>query len=372
MRKLITLVFSPAIFLLMFSCSGTNRLAESNYIVTPLSEKASLTEGSLVYGLPLTVVDITLETERIIEKPGPYARYAEDLLGLKDVIRSENEYWLIRSVTIQTHEELDPAGLYVVEAPGLFHTNALSLKKAGLILDLNPEMYNSIDARRTAYESDIDQFRISDLGADEYFQVRRDTAYRLVNLDTAFIRIPYLIEKKQKLSSDQLADRAARRLLEMRDGKHMILTGEANVFPQHDAAIREMNRLEKEYTELFTGKSWSERRVFTYQIIPGREMTSKAVNLIRFSEVMGPSKASDQAGTPINIEFIPENKTVNIPAFTQSRKEPASKYGKIVYRVPDVVNVRVTLGDENLASSRELIYQLGTLVQLPSNYIIGK
>ena len=38
-------------------------------------------EGSLVYGLPLTVVDIEIEAERIIEKPGPYSRYAEDLLG---------------------------------------------------------------------------------------------------------------------------------------------------------------------------------------------------------------------------------------------------------------------------------------------------
>ena len=36
--------------------------------------------------------------------------------------------------------------------------------------------------------------------------------------------------------------------MELRDGKHMILTGETNLFPQDEAAINEMNRLEKEYT----------------------------------------------------------------------------------------------------------------------------
>ncbi len=46
---------------------------------------------ALVYGLPLTVVDVEIEAERIIEKPGPYSRFAGDLLGLNDVIKSENE-----------------------------------------------------------------------------------------------------------------------------------------------------------------------------------------------------------------------------------------------------------------------------------------
>jgi len=51
-----------------------------------------------------------------------------------------------------------------------------------------------------------------DLGADEYYVVQSDTIYKLVNVDTAFIKIPYLVEKKKQLTTDQLAEKAAKAL----------------------------------------------------------------------------------------------------------------------------------------------------------------
>ena len=68
----------------------------------------------------------------------------------------------------------------------------------------------------------------------------------------------------------------------MRDGKHLILTGEATVFPQNEAPIIEMNRLEKEYTELFTGKILKRDRKFSYQIVPDKKMTGKPNILFHF------------------------------------------------------------------------------------------
>ena len=82
------------------------------------------------------------------------------------------------------------------------------------------------------------------MGSDEYYMVTRDTAYRVVEIDTAFIKIPYLVEKKKQLGIDQLAENAAKALLELRDGKQMILSGEANVFPQDASPINEINRME--------------------------------------------------------------------------------------------------------------------------------
>ena len=67
--------------------------------------------------------------------------------------------------------------------------------------------------------------------------VQSDTAYKRISIDSSFVRVPYVVEKKKRLTIDQLAERAAKRLMEMREGKHLILTGEANVFPQSDAAI---------------------------------------------------------------------------------------------------------------------------------------
>jgi len=214
---------------------------------------------------------------------------------------------------------------------------------------------------------------IYDLGSDEYFQEERDTLYRIISLDTAFVRIPYLVEKKQKLTIDQLAEKAAIRLMELRDGKHLILTGETNLFPQDEAAIKEINRLEKEYTELFTGKTLNEKQTFKYQVTPRKDMSGNQVTLCRFSELTGPAESTEKSGTPVIIEFIPELKTRNLNIVSaRSRSSSSPNYDKLFYRVPDVVNVRIAIADKVLNNSRKLIYQFGETVRLPANYIIGK
>jgi hypothetical protein len=373
MQRNIKVVIFILLVLISGSCATNKSLSGTRAVITPLSDKAAISEGSLVYGLPLTVVDIEIETERIIEKPGPYSRFANDLLGLTDVIKKENEFWTVRGITVNTHQELDPAALYVIGASTIFQTNVLSLKKAGLILDLNPEIYNSSKYPSLGSESDLSPLNVYDLGADEYFQDKRDTLYKIVSVDTAFVRIPYLVEKKQKLSIDQLAEKAAVRLMELRDGKHMILTGETNVFPQNEAAINEMNRLEKEYTELFTGKRLKEKRKFSYQVIPRKDLIGKQINICMFSESRGPVASSEKSGSPVMVEFVPEMKTRNLNVISgKANNSSSQKYDKLFYRVPDVVNVKLTVGNEVLNSSRRLIYQLGDVVQLPANYVIGK
>jgi hypothetical protein len=373
MKYISNLIYLIAVIVIAGSCSSNKYMSDSNSTVVPISDKSGVSAGGLVYGLPLTVLDIEIEAERTIEKPGPYSRYAESLLGLTDIIKAENEYWSITAIRINTHQELDPGEFYVIEATSMFQTNVLALKKSGLILDLNPEIYNSKTDIFTDTETDLRSLRIYDLGADEYFQDQRDTVYRTVNVDTAFIKVPYLVTKKQKLTLDQLAEKAAVRLMEMRDGKHLILTGETNVFPQDGAAINEMNRLEKEYTELFTGKTLRGKHTFRYQVIPDKDQAGKQITVCTFSELTGPGTTAQKSGTPVTIELFPEMKTKSLKEISnQTRESSSQKYGKLYYRVPDVVSVKTVFGNEIINTSRKLIYQFGEVIRLPENYIIGK
>jgi hypothetical protein len=219
----------------------------------------------------------------------------------------------------------------------------------------------------------MDQFRTYDLGSDEYYNIKTDTAYRRVKVDNQFIRIPYIVETKKKLSESQLAERAARKLMDLRDGKLLILTGEANVFPQSDAAINEINRMEKEYIELFTGKSITETKTFTYHLTPQKDMAGNKVTIFRFSEVTGPEDAGKGAGTPVNVILKPEQKTRELTYITREEPDPlAPKIDRLYYRMPDMVDMTIKMGDETLYNSRKLIYQFGEILQLPANYIIGK
>lgn len=373
MKTLIKSSIFLSVLFIATSCFSGKQMANSNSVILPLSDPSALRDGTIVYGLPLTVFTVFVEMERTIEKPGPYAQYAGDLLGLSDVILNEGESWSIEGITVRVNDEIDPSELYVISSTSLFQTNVLALRKEGLILDLNPAVFYSTEKQGSLNESVNSGSQYFDLGSDEYFQLQRDTMYKRMNIDSSFIRVPYIVEKKKKLTVDQLAEKAAKRLMEMRDGKHLILTGESNVFPQSDAAINEINRLEKAYTELFTGKMFKEKLTFSYQIIPQKTMVGKPVDLFQFSDITGPAISSARGGKPVTIEFIPEKKTKDLTIVNKVQsKSETTQFDKLYYRVPDVVDLKIRFGTEKLFESRKLIWQFGEVVQLPANYIIGK
>jgi hypothetical protein len=373
MKSIIRLSLLLTIVFLTSSCFSGKQFADSKNIILPLSDPSALRDGSIIYGLPRTVFNVKVEMERTISIPGPYAQFAGDMLGLTDVIQTESESWSIREISVKTYDELDPSEFYIISSTSLFQSNVLALRKEGLILDLNPEIYNANENQGRRVQPGNIMYNPVDLGSDEYFQMQRDTVYKRMNIDSSFVRVPYIVEKKRKLTIDQLAEKAAKRLMEMRDGKHMILTGEATVFPQSDAAINEINRLEKGYTELFTGKTLKDTFTFSYQIIPQKEMVGKPEILFHFSDLKGPVSGDMKGGKPVIVEFYPEKKTRDLTFISNSQPNAESKkFDKLYYRVPDVVEMKISLGSEKLFDSRKLIYQFGEVVQLPANYIIGK
>jgi hypothetical protein len=373
MKNIASLFTFLLISLTLSSCLTGKKASESSTNISKVSDTVRLRNGSLVYALPRTVFTVKAEVERMIMIPGPYAAYAEDLLGIKNVQKTREEHWSVRSLSVSSHEESDPSEYYVIHSNGIFQTNVLTLKKEGVILDINPAANYQEGKSSGSSEVNFNRFSSFDLGSDEYYQVQTDTAFRRVKVDSSFIRIPYIVEKKKILSPDQLAERAAKRLMDLRDGKVLILTGEANVFPQNDASINEINKMEKDYTELFTGKYITETKIYTYQFIPLKESSVKPFTLFMFSESAGPGEAGSSSGIPVLAEVVPEQKTKDMTIIeTAERESPAPATDRLFYRIPDVATIRIIMNGKTLYSSRKLVYQLGEVMQLPSNYIIGK
>jgi len=371
-RLKISIFIFTTLILTILSCSSSREIIVSRS-VDPLTDTTTLRTGTLVYALPRTVLTVSIETRREISIPGPYARFAGDMLGLDNVIKSETEAWTIRKISISSRTEPDPSKYYVINSNTQYSSNILSLRREGLIIDLNPEILPGASEVQISSGIEGNVHRSFDLGSDEYSVIQRDTAFRRVSLDSTFIRIPYVVEKRRRLSTEQLAERASKRLMEIREGKILVLTGEANVFPQNEAAINELNRLEREYTELFTGKRFTETAVYTYNIIPQSNDSGKPVVVLSFSEVTGPSAGSSGKGKPVTIDFIRESESGNLKVISP---ESIGSFGNtnddLYYRVPEMVNLRIKYGDEELFSSRRLIYQFGSIIRLPGIFMIGK
>ena len=363
-----------ALVIIVFA-SGCTTIREVPQVVStrilPMGDSVKVHEGSLVYSLPLTAFDFTVMAEKTIQKAGPYNEYANRFLGLREVINQDRVIWTIKEVKIKPVIELDPEQYYVVECDGLMEINAIAMKESGLILDINPAIYNRREYYSGNFGDTDNRVFFRDMGSDEYFDIEQDTTYKLVNVDTAFIRIPYVLERRRQLSLEEQAENTARTLLELREGRHLILTGEATVFPQDKSSINEINRLENEYISLFAGKSYSEPVIFRYFFIPEKQMEGRPLILFRFSKEFGVLDPDDVRGRPVVVEMMSAGKVDRV---NMVRKDLSAgeKFDKLYYRIPEVVNIRVTDGKLTLGNTRQLIYQFGPVVTLPANYIIGK
>ena len=372
MRTFYGFLASVTMIFIIASCAASNKAVIPNTTVVPLSDTVTLTDGTIIYGLPRTVFTIKVDMERTIEIPGPYSRYAAEFLGINDAITQESESWTITGIIVNTHEELDPSEYYVIKSNSFFRTNALALIREGLILDINPQRFNAIERQTFGDGQDVNQFRFADLGSGEYFSIQRDTLYRRLSIDSTFIQVPYTVDSRRRLTQAQLAENAARRIIELRDGKHLVLTGETNVFPQSEAGINEINRMEKEYTELFAGKVIKENRSHTVTFIPEPGMERRSITLFQFSELTGLVTGQASSGVAIVAELIPEQKTKALNIINSNQRYGGVTFDKLFYRAPDIVNLRISMGREVLFNSRKMVYQFGETIQLPANFIITK
>jgi hypothetical protein len=372
MKTFYSFLASTVMILIIASCSAGNRAVSSAPFIVPLTDTVTLTDGSIIYALPQTVFTIKVDMERTIEIPGPYSRYAAEFLGITDAISQESESWTITAIIVNTHEELDPSEYYVIKSNSFLRSNALSLRREGLILDINPRQFLAAERQTVGDGQDVGQFRFADLGSDEYFYIQRDTAYQRVSIDSTFIRLPYIVDSRRRLTQTQLAENAARRIIEIRDGKHLILTGETNVYPQSEAGINEINKMEKEYTELFAGKVIKENRSHTVTFIPEPGMERRSITLFQFSELTGPVTGQSSGGVAITAELIPEQKTRALTIVNNNQRPGGVTFDKLFYRAPDIVNLRISMGREVLFNSRKMVYQFGETIQLPANFIIAK
>jgi hypothetical protein len=372
--KRFAIIISGAFLAITGGCSVTSNNSDSDIVVLPLGGEVRVTEGSIVYALPQTVLEFDIIAERRTEIPGPFAGYAGEMIGLDNVITVGNETWTLTDVRIKTIEELDPAQYYVIQGTTLMQTNLLALKKNGLILDINPDIYALTGHSNLQHGTEISGLMFPDRGAYDYVSTMTDTAYRVIKADTAFIRVPYLVQKKKGMTVEEEAREAADRLLELREGRHMILTGETNIFPQDGAAINEINRLEREYTALFAGKTWTETKLFRIWLTPELSMAGKRTDIVSFSESKGVLPAGEVGGRPVQVEMTASGKTGELKLVVKpvtSQKDLAAR-DRLYYRVPDVAEIRISMGDETLCTARKLVYQFGNTVTLPSNFIIGK
>ncbi|HDS06524.1 MAG TPA: DUF4831 family protein [Bacteroides sp.] len=361
MRKTVGLI---ALVMLLPGCATSTRVR-----VMPLGMEPEDKGKEYFYALPRTVlkVEVTcLETKQV---PGPYWEYADKLLGIKEVIRQPSAGWEIVDVHISGHREADPGHLYTIHLlEGELRQEALQrFMEKGVLLDGTEMVEESIAGPGLASGWESNHSGYVDLGVEGNFEERKETMYKTLVTDTSFVSVPVdrtIVEQK---TVARKAEEAAEFILQIRTSRFEMLTGLYEVFPQGEAmaaAIDRLDRLEESYLSLFTGKNLRKVHRRSYFLVPESGSSPAEYRLGMFSGLLGFVPEGLMEGVPLVIRMTPQGKGA-ASGTALSAAPVAYDDNLLYYRIPDVAEMKVILGDQILKEQRISIFQAGSYVTYP-------
>ncbi len=294
MNRLLTLA------VLLLSVHGA--LAQQSHI---LPQGAVDQNGTLVISQPKTLlaVDVELTCDKVIA--GPYARYAQRLLGVRPAL-TDKSVWAIRDVTVSVADPVKAVAAPQLERP------------------------------------EVQTYRYTE-AAEEFPRLPIDR--------TGTALVPE--------SEETAAANAANALFSLRRHRQELVTGEVgeNVFGaglQH--AIEEIDRMEQAYLELFLGKrtvTTSTRRILIYP-----QADKKQYMVCRFSVADGVLPTNDLSGDMVILQIDPQ------PVSTTGIEAGERETSVIACRVAAPSNCVVSCGNRTFGGITLPIFEFGKTINV--------
>ncbi len=352
MKKNILLGF--AFTVLMSSCAS----AQKDVKTAPYNSSAPTGQNAMVYGLPQTRLYFEVELVKTVIKKGPYAEYANRMLGLQNVPMKDSESWQIQAIRISDKQEIDNKQLYTVTYTDYPYNidRMMRLTNQGLMLDISTDNV-LIESRRVGPSTEDIQFMNTAIRATTTEKV--DTFYKTVLTDTAFVRIPVLQRKVLGKTAEEQAREAATQIFNIRQARFDILIGNTDYHPEGPAlklVLDAFNVQEEQLLSLFNGARVENRYVYTYSALP--EKTASTSTLFYFSDRSGIVAKNTAGAKDVWYEI---GKATVPPSITPSQQAN----NVIYYRIPQVVEISAGVGKDVMVNKQKAIYQLGNLVSLP-------
>ncbi len=284
-------------------------------VAAPVSAQSTIGVKQMVNPviIPQTTVHVTLTVKREHIAKGPYAKYAQQYLGIAAPLNDKTTYTIL-GAELSWSDRTVPA-----EATPLAGTKPVA--DSGI----NKPLFSDVSLDPIVYTaaSGLDESRMS---------------------------------VKEK-SLDRMAADAADAIFTLRRRRFDLVTGEfgENVFGAGlPAAIEEMARIEDNYLSLFTGKKNTYIYNVTLDVTPAAEPGNTVV--CRFSETGGVVDRSDLSGEPIML---------NITAGAPYNAIEGRNAGKstVYLTLPRIASCKLFNG-MNLLTEREIpMLQSGTVIE---------
>lgn len=326
------------------------------------TDDASMTpvvEG-IIYSLPQTGIRVYVKTLKESYIPGPYAAYADQLLGVKNVALKAFKRWEITEVRIETFADPDPGQVYktIGDAASL-----VSLTPEGCLVGLNSGM-SDVQPKPVKTNRIIPAPVMDDGFSFDYFN---DTPLYITGDSTNRFR-------PVRVSDDQKMAETAKRVIQSRRAQFEIVSGLLDEYhpdgEAYRASLEELKSIEKNYQSLFVGRKTQTEDIFSFDFIPTKP-NGKGEVIFRISDDKGVVPASDLSGKPVTIEFEVDKSLVGKYTGLAKSENPAAGESGIYYRIPAMANINIVNELSVIATARTAIAQFGVVAPLPEEWILN-
>ena len=293
-------------------------------------------EYGLVYTLPLTALDVTIETQHTVSKPGEFYNYARRHLAINDAITTESTKVEITSVIISPRGVANTDNRWMVQFKG-GNSPFIVLNDAGIPLSVNAE----------PLESDAPE--LPEAIAAEPTILERTVARQAMTQDMI-----------RSSSVSKRAELAASRIFELRDMRSDLLSGQSDNPPADGAAmnlvLNNISDQEQALTAMFAGTVQTHTTVQTISVVPDSTGIARRV-LARISPFEGVLDADNLAGAPVYIKVEPL--TVATLPVNEKGEEKRFPKGGFAYCIPGTARVTIEFEGRTVASQELELSQLG-------------
>jgi hypothetical protein len=353
-------LFIISLIALLSSCASTNLIQVSKIGSEPEEYKQRA-----IYVLPQTVLNVIVEFEKETYIPGPYRLYTEKFLGLKDFIVEPGFTYRILNVDVQSFNEPDPEEFYSLNLikGEMDWERYLKLSDFGFILDPSNNISRKVIIEESGDFPGTPVF--TDISVKRNLTEVTDTLYKTIISDSSYVRVPVLRKQREAKTIEQKAEEAANFIIKIRKRRFKLLAGQYDVFPEGKAlaiSVEELDKLEKEYLELFIGKRIKQTFRRSFLVTPESQKSNQTHIVARFSELTGVVNAEDNLNTPLNLEINPLAKLNSISSIAHP---DGTADNMLIYRIPDLADVAVKIKNEVLYQGRMQIFQLGEKIGYP-------
>lgn len=360
-------IFIVVIF--CFSFSGIK--AQINVIKVGQQANSPVSEG-IFYALPQTVIQVDIVVNKIQQIKGPYAEFADQMLGLSQVTMANSTEYQLKDIKLTSFTEPDPGQYFFIEKPRklkdkkaleLFLSEDGILTGAGIV---NPPL-NS----RKALSADLTTSgaKFPEV-ANPNVQERTDTVIKRISLDSTIIEQKFFRKTSTAKTTEQKAREAAEFILKLDESMYNLVTGYQETNYEKgtmEFMYNQMNAMKQDYLDLFKGISHVSSETLTFYFIPDSKHTVQ--DICRFSGSKGIMPVNSPVGDMVQLEATNMGLTAAVNADSDKLLQAKRKLSGLYYRIPDKANVSFKIGGQIKLETQFLINQFGNITLLPATTI---